>query len=119
MSLPIPGNPVRGSKSGKPIMATLDLLGRTWALGIIWQLRHGSLSFSDLQQSCENISPTLLTNRLKELQQTHLVERNIDGYQLTAIGLELFQVIAPLSQWAKQWQLTFVERQTQQGNENE
>lgn len=113
MSLPIPGTPVRGSKTGKPIMAALDLLGRTWALGIVWQLRHGSLSFSDLQQCCENISPTLLTNRLKELQQTNLVDKNMQGYQLTAIGLELFKVIAPLSQWAKEWQLTFTERQIQ------
>lgn len=107
MVLPIPGNPVRGSKTGKPIMAALDLLGRTWALGIIWQLRQGPLSFSELQQHCENISPTLLTNRLKELQQTHLLEKHLQGYQLTPIGLQLFEVIAPLGQWAKQWQLTF------------
>jgi DNA-binding HxlR family transcriptional regulator len=107
MPLPIPGTPVRGSKSGKPIMALLDLLGRTWALGIIWQLRQGTLSFSELQACCENISPTLLTTRLKELQQTKLLEKNLQGYQLTSIGLELFEVISPLGQWAKQWQLSF------------
>lgn len=112
MSLPIPGTPVRGSKTGKPIMASLDLLGRTWALGIVWQLRQGPLSFSELQLRCENISPTLLTNRLKELQQTNLVEKNIQGYQLTTIGLELFKVISPLSEWAKQWQATFADPQS-------
>lgn len=109
MSLPIPGKPVRGSKTGKPIMALIDLLGRTWALGIIWQLNKGSMSFSELQLCCENISPTLLTNRLKELQQTKLIEKNLQGYQLTPIGLELFHVISPLGSWSKQWQLLFEE----------
>jgi DNA-binding HxlR family transcriptional regulator len=119
MSLPIPGVPVRGSKTGKPIMALLDLLGRTWALGIVWQLRQGCLSFSELQQCCENISPTLLTKRLKELQQTKLLEKNLQGYQLTPIGLALFDVISPLGQWAKQWQCSFDEPQKQEGNDYE
>lgn len=116
MSLPIPGSPVRGSKTGKPIMALLDLLGRTWSLGVIWQLREGALSFSELQLCCENISPTLLTKRLKELQQTNLIEKNLTGYQLTTVGLELFHVISPLSQWAKLWQLSFDEQQSFKGN---
>ncbi len=119
MSLPIPGSPVRGSKTGKPIMALLDLLGRTWALGVIWQLRDGALSFSELQLSCENISPTLLTKRLKELQQTNLIEKNLQAYQLTDIGLALFKVISPLSQWAKLWQLSFDQDPKTQGKLNE
>ena len=119
MSLPIPGSAVRGSKTGKPIMALLDLLGRTWGLGVIWQLRQGTLSFSELQLCCENISPTLLTKRLKELQQTNLIEKNLQGYQLTAIGFALFQVIAPLSQWSKLWQLSFEEQSMLQESENE
>lgn len=116
MSLPIPGSPVRGSKTGKPIMALLDLLGRTWSLGVIWQLRSGPLSFSDLQLNCENISPTLLTKRLKELQLTHLIEKNLQGYQLTEIGLALFQVISPLSQWATLWQSSFDAQQKNSEN---
>ena len=116
MALPIPGSPVRGSKTGKPIMALLDLLGRTWALGVIWQLRSETLSFGTLQLRCENISPTLLTKRLKELQQTNLIEKNLQGYQLTSVGLALFDVISPLSQWTKQWQLSFDESDKTPGN---
>lgn len=119
MSLPVPGSAVRGSKTGKPIMALLDLLGRTWCLGVIWQLRKGTLSFSELQLRCENISPTLLTKRLKELQQTNLIEKDLQGYQLSTIGLALFQVISPLDQWSKLWQLSFDEHQTLQESENE
>ena len=42
----LPGQPVRGSASGRPIMALLDLLGRRWALRILWELRDGPLPTS-------------------------------------------------------------------------
>ncbi len=107
MPLPIPGTPVRGSKTGKPIMALLDLLGRTWALGIIWNLKSEPCTFRELQHRCESISPTLLNNRLKELQAMLLVEKTLQGYALTTMGSELFQLIAPMGSWAKQWNTQF------------
>lgn len=107
MQIPLPGQPVRGSKTGKPIMALLDLLGRTWSLGIIWHLQSGAKSFSELQLYCESISPTLLTTRLHELQQTRLIEKHIQGYQLTTIGKDIHTVIAPLGQVSQRWQSLF------------
>jgi DNA-binding HxlR family transcriptional regulator len=103
MSLPIPGNKVRGSLSGKPIMALLDLLGRTWALGIIWNLSKGPATFRQLQERCEQISPSLLNTRLKELKQLKLIELDDQGYILSAQGLDLFTIISPLGDWSKQW----------------
>jgi len=103
MSLPLPGTPVRGSKTGKPIMALFDLLGRTWALGIVWNLSKTAATFRELQSRCENISPTLLNTRLKELQGTMLIEKTIQGYALTAKGKELFDFIEPMGQWSMQW----------------
>ena len=47
-----PGLPARGSKSGLPIMALLDLLGRRWALRLVWELRDGGQSFRALQERC-------------------------------------------------------------------
>ena len=38
---PLPGSPVRGSRSGAPVMALLDLLGRRWAMGVLWTLCEG------------------------------------------------------------------------------
>lgn len=102
-STPLPGKPVRGSRTGKPIMALFDLLGRSWALGIIWQLSHGPLTFRQLQDRCGGVSPTVLNTRLKELAASALVERGDEGYQLTATGLELFQMIRPLGPWSKAW----------------
>lgn len=103
MSIPMPGEQVRGSKTGKPIMALLDLLSRTWALGIVWQLSQGSATFRELQQRCEQISPSLLNTRLKELKMLALVESTPNGYQLTISGQALFSIIAPLGEWSHQW----------------
>lgn len=103
MSIPFPGQPVRGSKTGKPLMALIDLLGRTWAMGIIWQLSQEPRTFRKLQQACEGISPTLLNTRLKELKALHLVQSSNLGYQLTSKGEELFTLIQPLGPWSLTW----------------
>lgn len=107
MKFPKPGEPVRGSKSGQPVMALLDLLGRSWAMGIIWHLNAGPSTFRQLQDYCETISPTVLNKRLKELTLAGFVERTADGYTLTTEGMELFTLIAPLGRWAKVWAIQF------------
>lgn len=101
--IPMPGTPVRGSKTGKPIMALFDLLGRSWALGILWQLADVSLTFRQLQDRCESVSPTVLNKRLKELTESGFVERGKAGYQLTETGTELFQLLEPFGDWSIQW----------------
>ncbi|WP_251364733.1 winged helix-turn-helix transcriptional regulator [Falsiruegeria litorea] len=103
MATPFPGQLVRGSKTAKPIMALLDLLGRTWTLGIIWQLNQGPATFRELQSRCEQISPSLLNTRLKELKTLNLVTLSSAGYQLSAQGEHLFSIISPLGQWAGEW----------------
>lgn len=101
--VPAPGNPVRGSKSGKPIMALFDLLGRSWALGVIWQLANGPLTFRQIQDRCEQMSPTILNRRIKELTASGFVEKGDQGYQLTSAGAELFTFLKPLGGWSKKW----------------
>ncbi len=103
MTLPLPGTQVRGSKTGKPIMALLDLIGRTWTLGILWNLQPGPATFRELQQRCEQISPTLLNKRLKELKALQLIELQSSGYQLSVDGTELITIILPLGKWSLQW----------------
>jgi len=114
-SIPIPGSPVRGSRTGKPIMALFDLLGRSWALGIIWQLSTTSLTFRELQERCEGVSPTVLNKRLKELRQSALVDHDGTGYVLTEMGQELFDLLRPFGQWSEDWSASVfgeVERET-------
>ncbi len=100
---PRPGLPVRGSKTGRPIMALLDLLGRRWQLRVIWELSRKPLSFRDLQAACGGISPTILNTRLAELRGAGIVELGGDGYALTAEGKRLLGEFMGLHDWAERW----------------
>lgn len=88
-------------------MALFDLLGRSWAMGIVWNLSEGPLTFRELQQRCETVSPTSLNVRLKELTAARFVERTIDGYRLTESGQELFSLLEPIGDFAKRWSRRF------------
>ena len=111
MSIPKPLKPVRGSKSGAPIMALFDLMGRRWAMGIVWQLNEGPLSFVEIQKRCESISPTILSARIKDLIEAKLIEKTLDGYRLTSLGTELFRILEPFKGWAAKWTKTLSEKE--------
>jgi DNA-binding HxlR family transcriptional regulator len=103
-STPRPGRPVRGSSTGKPIMAALDLFGRRWILRIVWELRDEPLGFRALQQRCDGMSSSVLQQRLNELQEALLVDRDEQGaYQLTALGRDAAAELLGLTRWAQRW----------------
>lgn len=96
--------PVRGSRTGRPIMALLDILGRRWTLRIMWELREGSLTSRALRTACDEASPTVMQARLTELREAGLIElAQGDGYGLTELGKELNQTLLPLSRFAERW----------------
>ncbi|HWM40055.1 MAG TPA: helix-turn-helix domain-containing protein [Streptomyces sp.] len=104
---PVPGRSVRGSQTGRPIMAAFDLLGRRWALRILWELRDGPVGFRALQQKCGDVSPTVLSTRLGELRSAGLVEHDPNKAQrLTPLGQDLRQALVPLQDWAERWAKT-------------
>ncbi len=102
--LPLPGKPVRGSQSGRPLMAALDLLGRRWTLRILWELRRKPYKFRDLQARCDNMSTSVLSTRLKDMQAQKLLDSTAeDGWHLTDHGRSLLLVLAPLTDWSERW----------------
>jgi DNA-binding HxlR family transcriptional regulator len=101
--LPLPGTKVRGSTTGRPIMAALDLFGRRWALRILWELRTKPLTFRELQEACGDISPAVLNTRLAELRDAEIVAQEPGGYRLSPQGLALIEALAPLHLWAERW----------------
>ena len=103
MPAPRPGKPVRGSRSGRPIMALLDVLGRRWALRILWELRDGALRFRELQERCGGMSPSVLNERLAELREAGIARDGEEGYTLSAEGRRLLKDLAPLQRWAERW----------------
>jgi DNA-binding HxlR family transcriptional regulator len=95
---------VRGSRTGRPIMVLLDLLGRRWSLRILWELRERSLTSRALRAACDEASPTVLQARLTDLRRADLVELIPgDGYRLTTTGRELQQTFLPLYHFAERW----------------
>ena len=105
MALPKPGAPVRGSTTGRPIMALLDLLGRRWVLRILWELRDVPLTFRELRERCDAMSPTVLNQRLRELRDAEIVVlEEPSGYGLSRQGRQLLEALMPLQRWSEQWQ---------------
>jgi DNA-binding HxlR family transcriptional regulator len=103
-NVPRPGSAVRGSRSGRPVMAALDLLGRRWSLRILWELRAGALGARALRERCDTMSSSVLYERVAELTAAGLVTRAEDGgYALTDIGRSLGDALGPLDAWARAW----------------
>ena len=89
--------------TARPIMQVLDLLGRRWAMRVIWELRAGPLAFRDLQAACDGMSSSVLNQRLAELRDAGIAAQGEGGYRLTPLGAELIDAYKPLDAWAKRW----------------
>jgi DNA-binding HxlR family transcriptional regulator len=85
-------------------MALFDLLGRRWTLRVIWELRDGSLTFRELQTRCEDMSSSVLNQRLRELREANIVTfAHGQGYSLGEQGHALVNALIPLYTWAGEW----------------
>jgi DNA-binding HxlR family transcriptional regulator len=58
-----------------PVAKAAEVLGERWTILIIRELLLGTTRFSDLQRALSQISPTLLTKRLNQLQDYGLIVR--------------------------------------------
>jgi DNA-binding HxlR family transcriptional regulator len=90
-------------------MAAMDLLGRRWALRILWELRHGPLGAVALRERCDRMSSSVLYDRLRELTDAGLVTRAASDssateiYALTELGTTLGPALDSLDAWAITW----------------
>jgi DNA-binding HxlR family transcriptional regulator len=92
-----------------PVSKAAELLGERWTLLIIRELVLGTTRFNDFQRALSQISPTLLTKRLNQLEEAGLVvrktmpnQRRIE-YHPTAASKELKQIILDLGEWGMRW----------------
>jgi DNA-binding HxlR family transcriptional regulator len=86
----------------RAVEGALDLLGRRWAMRLVWELRRSTLSFSELREQT-GISPSVLSARLGELVEAGVVERDPGRrYRLSGSGRELARILFELNRWAEQ-----------------
>lgn len=98
-----PGSPARGTRGGRPVMVLLDALGRRWTLRILYELRGGPLPFRELRAACDEVSPSVLNERLKMLRELGLAAPGAAGYALTPEGADLGRRLSELDAWAEAW----------------
>jgi DNA-binding HxlR family transcriptional regulator len=92
---------------GCAIAHGLDLVGERWALLVVRELLLGPKRFTDLKNGLPNASPNVISERLRELEQTGIVRRDklpppasSHVYELTEWGHELEDTVISLGRWA-------------------
>ena len=89
---------------GCPTEFALDLLGGKWKTVILCYLKEGPWRYGELRAFLPRLSDKVLTERLKELEASGLVERSGTGaqtvrYRLTARAESLRTVLTAIYQW--------------------
>jgi len=91
--------------------AAIELIGKRWTGAIIWALSDGPMRFAELKRAVPGLSDRLLSQRLRELESSGLMDRTVeDGqpvkvtYELTEKGQALRPAIQALRSWACHWQ---------------
>lgn len=88
-----------------PVAKACDIIEPRWTLLILCELSRGATRFNEIRRGVPGISPTLLSKRLKEMEQNGLVRRvetdiGESGYATTPMADELKPVVQALGKWA-------------------
>ena len=99
-----------GYKQFCPLAMAAEVLCTRWTMVLIREFIAGSTRFNDLRRGVPKMSPSLLSQRLKELEESGVIKRKIlqsekgvFEYQLTEAGRELGAVVEALGIWGQKW----------------
>lgn len=103
-------------QEGCTVSQTVRYLSKRWTLLIILELYKGdryTRRFSELRDSLSGITPKVLSERLKELENEEIITRHVDAtafpvrteYSLTESGLEIIEIIRDIKKWALKWKV--------------
>jgi len=92
----------------------MDIIGKRWTLCILLELHKGDKyqkQFNELKAMLGDITPKMLSTRLKELESHGLVEKKIDSsaipvksfYSLSESGQEFIEIIKEIKGWGLKW----------------
>ena len=95
---------------GCPVARTAQIMGNKWTPLIVRDLANGRRRFSELERSLIGISPKTLSERLKRLEEVHVLERRCFAevpprveYSLTLKGHALLPVIESMREFGLHW----------------
>jgi len=92
-----------------PVSKAAEILNERWTLLVVRELLCGSRRFNDLRRGVPLMSPSLLSQRLKALQEYGIVERRStksgrsSEYILTPAGEELRPIVLSFGEWGQRW----------------
>src|SRR5215510_4536136 len=92
-----------------PVAMAAEILCTRWTIVLLREMFAGSTRFNDLRRGVPRMSPALLSQRLKELEQAGVIERvkgdeaGLYEYHLTRAGQELKPVIEGFGCWGQRW----------------
>ncbi len=96
------------------VYKTVDFIGKRWTLLILLELYKGKKwkRYSELKNSLLEITPKILSMRLKELESRGMINKKISAekfpikceYSLTKKGTEFFNVIKVIKDWSLGWE---------------
>ena len=102
--------PQPGYKQFCPVAMASEILCTRWTMVLLRELVAGSTRFNDLRRGLPKMSPTLLSQRLKELEAAGILERHasksekgVFEYQLTESGKDLAPVVDAMGSWGSKW----------------
>jgi DNA-binding HxlR family transcriptional regulator len=102
-------NPADSYRQFCPVAMAAEIFCTRWTPLILRELVSGSTRFNDLRRGMPRISPTLLSKRLKQLEEAGVVTKQrsareeVVEYRLTPAGEELKAVIFDLGFWGQRW----------------
>lgn len=102
-------NEVGGYGQFCPVAMAAEIVCARWTPLILRELLCGSVRFNDLRRGVPRMSPTLLSKRLKELEQAGVIrtkatsQAGIVEYHLTEAGQELRPIVMSLGIWGQRW----------------
>lgn len=91
-----------------PVAMAAEVIGGRWTLLVLREMLCGSTRFNDLRRGVPRMSPSLLSKRLKELEQAGVVEiapgpAGVAEYRLTPAGEALRPVVMAIGGWGQAW----------------
>jgi DNA-binding HxlR family transcriptional regulator len=93
-----------------PVAMAAELLCRRWTIVLLRELVAGSTRFNDLRRGLPRMSPTLLAQRLRELEAAGVVERRpiasergVHEYRMTACGEALGPIVEAMGFWGQKY----------------